>query len=155
MQSLSAVDSDEKSRSAETEIPDNNTREVCVTHPTVEETVLEGGEKKNEVSLSESVDQVHEASASEFPEDEEKHANDSYEASKSPDCNVSGHTCTEGELDTEATTSAKEILAGRQEEIIWQPRKEESMIKIPEAEVRIIAILLLFIGFTISSTSVK
>ncbi|XP_058180305.1 uncharacterized protein LOC131298839 isoform X5 [Rhododendron vialii] len=133
-ESLSAVDSYEKTRSAEIKIPDNNTREVCVTHPPVEETVLEGGEKQNEVSLSESVDQVHEASASEVPEDEEKHANDSYEASKSPDSNISEHTCIEGESNTEATTSAKEIPAGSQEEILWQPRKDESMIKIPEAE---------------------
>ncbi|KAI8541427.1 hypothetical protein RHMOL_Rhmol08G0060000 [Rhododendron molle] len=133
-ESLSAVDSYEKTRSAEIKIPDNNTREVCVTHPPVEETVLEGGEKQNEVSLSESVDQVHEASASEVPEDEEKHANDSYEASKSPGSNISEHTCIEGELNTEATTSAKEIPAGSQEEILWQPIKDESMIKIPEAE---------------------
>lgn len=107
----------------------------------MEETVLKGGEKQNEVSLSESVDQVHEASASEVPEDEEKHANDSYEASKSPDSNISEHTYTEGELNTEATTSAKEIPAGSQEEILWQPIKDGSMIKIPKAEVRIIAIL--------------
>ncbi|KAG5534859.1 hypothetical protein RHGRI_022849 [Rhododendron griersonianum] len=133
-ESLSAVDSYEKTRSAEIKIPDNNTRGVCVTHPPVEETVLEGGEKQNEVSLSESVDQVHEASASEVPEDEEKHANDSCEASKSPDCNISEHTCTEGELNTEATTTAKEIPAGSQEEILWQPIKDESMIKIPEEE---------------------
>ncbi|KAE9466446.1 hypothetical protein C3L33_01631, partial [Rhododendron williamsianum] len=133
-ESLSAVDSDEKTRSAEIKIPDNNTRGVCVTHPPVEETVLEGGEKQNEVPLSESVDQVHEASASEVPEDEEKHANDSCEASKSPDCNISEHTCTEGELNTEATTTAKEIPAGSQEEILWQPIKDESMIKIPEEE---------------------
>ncbi|KAF7134977.1 hypothetical protein RHSIM_Rhsim08G0050800 [Rhododendron simsii] len=131
VESLSAVDSYEKTRSAEIKIPDNNTREVCVTHPPVEETVLEGVKKQNEVSLSESVDQVHEASASEVPEDEEKHAN---EASKSPDSDISEHTCTEGELNTEATTSAKEIPAGSQEEILWQPIKDESMIKIPEAE---------------------
>lgn len=116
----------------------------------MEETVLEGAEKQNEVSLSESVDQVHEASASEVPEDEEKHAN---EASKSRDSNISEHTCTEGELNTEATNSAKEIPAGSQEEILWQPIKDESMIKIPEAEVRIIAILyflLLYYLFYIS-----
>ena len=61
MQNLSTVDLDDKNGSAEVEIPNKNGNDLCVTHPPVEVTVQVGGEKHDEIPISESGDQVHEA----------------------------------------------------------------------------------------------
>ncbi|CAL5325681.1 unnamed protein product [Camellia sinensis] len=104
---LSTVDLDEKTRSTEVEIPNKNDNELYVTHPTVEETVQLGVEKQDEVSMSESGDQLHEAF--EVPTEEEKHVNETYKASKSPQSTILDHTSIGEALNMDVTSTTNEL----------------------------------------------
>lgn len=77
-----------------------------VTPPSTEETFLDGGENKNDVSV---LDQVHEASEVPREEEKEKESKGTYEATESPESNILEDTSTEGAVDMEATSTRNAV----------------------------------------------
>lgn len=98
---------DEKISNEQVEIQNKNCDDLYVAHPLTEETVQVRGEKQNEVSISELGDQVHESL--EVHEEEEKHPNETYEASKNPERNILEHISTEGAVTTEKIETGCEL----------------------------------------------
>ncbi|KAL6994393.1 hypothetical protein U1Q18_012498 [Sarracenia purpurea var. burkii] len=133
---LSTADFNEKTRSAELEIPSKNGNELYMTHPPIEEKIQVRGEKQDEFSIPVPGHRVDEVL--EVPKEEEKHVNETYEASKSPENTLVKHTSTDEEVNMEvtSTTSVVDIniekdcelkSEGKSKEINFDENREEEV----------------------------
>ncbi|KAA8530199.1 hypothetical protein F0562_004908 [Nyssa sinensis] len=124
-QTISTIDLNEKTISAEVEIPNKHANDLYVSDPLVEETVQVGGEKQGEVSRSDLEEQVHEVNA--VPAEEEKHDNEAYEASKSTESTILEHKSTEEAPDAETTPEASEMVKDAEDNIKEEIQQKEEV----------------------------